>query len=535
MPSVHLSRRRFVGVAGAALASGLLAPKKSFGATVNQIHPDALDDKEFLRHIGRRAVEAATAAGASYADARVTIVKALTVSRLGPVRQEQINVGVRALVDGYWGFASSPVVHPDEAARMGTDAARQANAHGIGLARRVELAPMSKRESGDWTMPIEIDPFTIPYEEMQDFVVGLENFAQRLRIREHSDMSTSASVSFLAIRNDKVFVSSEGQETTQRLYCSHGSVSITVSKGRSTRVTRPIRNMELMGMGWENMTRRPLDDLIREAQAEAVEEIRMPLGPVDIGRFNILFPARTVGEILSSSIGRATELDRIVGFEANASGTSYITDPAQVGSLSVGHPGMRVVANQSIPGSVGLCRWDDEGVTPRPVTLVEKGVIVGMQTSRELAGWQDPNAESHGCAVSNVAYTPPVVGAGDIELQPGTDSSTLDSLRKGMNRGIELSGDARIQFDFQQSTAMMTGVAYRIANGRRIERLVGCAISFRSPEFWKNVIASGGPASAQRFGLRFTKGEPAIQRYHSVSAPPLVVKELAVMDVQRKV
>src|SRR5262245_28150072 len=83
--------------------------------------------------IATAAVEAALAAGASYADARVMESRTEAMAaRNGAVetldREERAGVGVRALIGSSWGFFSVPDVGPGAARRAGEEAAAVARA-----------------------------------------------------------------------------------------------------------------------------------------------------------------------------------------------------------------------------------------------------------------------------------------------------------------------------------------------------------------------------------------------------------------------
>src|SRR3954454_6049653 len=72
-----------------------------------------------MRDLTDRALDAATAAGASYADVRVERLERQVVSVKngrpdGLLEREDHGVGVRVLVDGAWGFASSSTLDPRE-------------------------------------------------------------------------------------------------------------------------------------------------------------------------------------------------------------------------------------------------------------------------------------------------------------------------------------------------------------------------------------------------------------------------------------
>src|SRR3954465_13066102 len=76
-----------------------------------------------MRDLTDRALDAATAAGASYADVRIERLERQVVSVKngrpdGLVEDESVGFGVRVIVDGAWGFASSSRVEPREIERV---------------------------------------------------------------------------------------------------------------------------------------------------------------------------------------------------------------------------------------------------------------------------------------------------------------------------------------------------------------------------------------------------------------------------------
>jgi TldD protein len=66
---------------------------------------------------------------------------------------------------------------------------------------------------------------------------------------------------------------------------------------------------------------------------------------------------------IHESCGHPTELDRVLGYEANFAGTSFLTlDKWQSGKFNYGSPLVNIVADKTQPGSLGAVGWDDEGV-----------------------------------------------------------------------------------------------------------------------------------------------------------------------------
>src|SRR5688500_16493949 len=119
--------------------------------------------------ITSRALDAAVSAGATYADVRAVDlateslgVRDDTVESLD--RAESIGFGVRVLVDGAWGFASSARLEDAEAADIAQMAVEVARASATASSQPVELVPEPKHED-TWVSPHEIDPFTVSLED----------------------------------------------------------------------------------------------------------------------------------------------------------------------------------------------------------------------------------------------------------------------------------------------------------------------------------------------------------------------------------
>src|SRR6478672_4308153 len=72
---------------------------------------------------------------------------------------------------------------------------------------------------------------------------------------------------------------------------------------------------------------------------------------------------------IHESVGHATELDRILGWEAAFAGTSWL-DLKQLGSLRFGSDLMNITADATLPGALGSFGYDKEGTHALPVDIV---------------------------------------------------------------------------------------------------------------------------------------------------------------------
>src|SRR5215470_9667399 len=123
------------------------------------------------------AVEAAIAAGARYADARVMHRRTESMdARNGEIEEliqgEDYGLGVRALVGSGWGFFAVPDLSAADAQRAGTRAAAIAAASASVPGPAADLVG-STPVTADWASNCEIDPLAVPLSEKGDLLVSL--------------------------------------------------------------------------------------------------------------------------------------------------------------------------------------------------------------------------------------------------------------------------------------------------------------------------------------------------------------------------
>src|SRR6266699_3911992 len=135
-----------------------------------------------MRDLSDRSLDTAVHLGATYADTRVVLRRdesiAVKSGRVeGVAAGESEGFGVRVLVDGGWGFASSSVLTAAEADRVAAEAVRIARASATALRDRVRLDDRPPAH-GTFETPIEEDPFGVPLEEKIGHLLAADEAAR---------------------------------------------------------------------------------------------------------------------------------------------------------------------------------------------------------------------------------------------------------------------------------------------------------------------------------------------------------------------
>lgn len=542
------TRRNFVKLAStAALAAGTRPSffPGSSACVATDAYPHAGDPQ--LRELAAAALDAAKTAGASYADVRFTLTRAERIhGRLWDWNfyqdDEHGAIGVRVIADGAWGFTSSPRWTKEEAARLGREATIQAQFNAKAGGVPVELDTPPPPMTGTWRTPILRDPFLVPLPEKLATMSTLSEDLGRM----DAPMILTPGWGLLHRKQEKTFVSSTGTFVTQTLYRSHPSFGV-IAQGRYSGY-RTYDRLRPRAAGWEMMADPTLSRDLELAVDEAVRMSDAEL--VSPGRYDIVCDATAVAMLLARTIGSAGELDRALGYEANASGTSYLS-PAEeaIGTYNFGTPLLNVTADRSRPEGCSTVRWDDDGVVPDTYPVVTNGVVRDYHTTRatapSLAAWyakQNRPVRSHGCSAGETALHVPVAQPPNLEMGSGREDTTFEDLVGGLENGLVIVGGSppilgtpAVTMDRQQLNGEINGnMVYEVKKGKRTRFLREAEVLFRAPELWKSLQAIGGKRSLEWTGFSAYKGQPRQEVFLHAGAVPARFKQVAVTDRRRK-
>lgn len=486
-----------------------------------------------LRELAMRALDAAKSAGATYADVRLTLTRRQSFYYgNAPIDSEHIAVGIRALVNGAWGFVAGPRWTLSEMSRLGKDAVDQARANAWDGVPPVDIGTLPTQPSGTWAHPVVRDPLTVPLDEKLDYIRSAESLGRSYR-------NSSASSVIVFERQDRTFASTEGAFGTQVLYNSLGNGSFFVVSAMDPvtqrRGSRGAGFVSPTSAGFEIFDNSGLIDLIPQLYEEAREQLTAE--PILPSRYDVVFDASAMAAFVDRSIGAALELDRALGLEANAAGTSYLAPVATTVGTQLGTTNLTITAERSHSTGAATVKWDDDGVAPEPFTLIKNGVVNDYVTNREHVGaltpWyqkQNIPVRSHGCANSETAMDIPLIHLPNLHMVPNSTNTTFADLIAEVEDGVAILGGG-CSMDQQMLTGQGRGeMAYRIRRGKLAGTVSGATYLFRSPELWKNIVTVGGESTANWRGMTVRKGQPSQTTVHSVHAVAALVKNVTIAN-----
>lgn len=463
-----------------------------------------------------RALDSAQAQGAQYADVRVVQTSEQSVSVKNGLAEgigstESQGLGVRVLLDGAWGFASSRELAAAEVDRITGLALQIARASALVKSEPVDLGP-PVTSRGVYTTPIEIDPFAVSLEDK--LAVLLE--AEKAMARASKAKVRRGGLVFL--RETKSFANTEGADTEQTIYEAGGGIVVTAVSGDEVqRRSYPNSVGRQQGTaGWEFILDMDLPGNGERVASEAVALLSAPACPADTLTTVILGGAQVALQI-HESCGHPIELDRVFGAEAAYAGTSFLTTD-KLNTFRYGSEVVNVTAESVRPTGLGTFGWDDEGVPASSTPVVREGRFVGYLMSRETA--PRLGLISNGCMRASGWNRIPLIRMTNVSLEPGTwdfddmIADTDDGIYMDTNRSWSID-DRRLNFQFG------TEIGYEIKGGKLGRLLRNCTYTGITPDFWASCDAVCGEKSWVMWGTpNCGKGQPGQLAHTGHGAAP---------------
>lgn len=486
---------------------------------------DSPFDRGQKKQLADAALNVAKANGATYADVRIArYLNQFISTREDKVRGieniESFGTGIRVIVNGTWGFAATNNVTADGISKATLRAVAIARANSRFHKEPVRLAAANSYGEVSWNTPIEKNAFAVPVAEKVDLLLHANAAALQ-------NGASFASSNLFLVNEQKYFASTEGSYIDQDIHRIWPTFDVNVIDKASGKFQTRRALSAPMGIGYEYVIPRKEDkiqgpagitlyrnsyDMVEDATMAAKQaKETIAAKSVEPGRYDLVLEPNHLGLTIHESIGHPLELDRILGYEANYAGTSFVSiDKLRSGTFQYGNKLVNIFADKTQSGSLGAAGYDDEGIQCKRWDLIKEGILVDLQATRDQAHILGLG-ESHGCCYAQSWSDVQFQRMPNVSLAPGKEPYSPGQMIKDVEKGIYIVGRGSYSIDQQRYNFQFGGnVFYEINNGAITGMLRDVAYQSNTQQFWNSCVRICDERDYRLFGSFFDgKGQPS--------------------------
>lgn len=545
-----MKRRDFLQLSAMGLGAMAVPSYAAFGREVDAaaLLNEGMDTA-VKKELADVALNVAKSGGATYADVRIgRYLNQFVTTREKQVQNvsnsESFGVGIRVIVNGSWGFSASDNVNKENIAKTAARAVAVAKANAKVASAPVQLAPQKGFGDVTWKTPIIKNALEVPIKEKVELLLGVNAVA----LDGGASFVNSA---ILALNEQKFFASSDGSYIDQDIHRLFPNFNVTkIDRALGKFETRKSLSSPV-GMGYEYLTASANDKVqgvvtryknrydimedIKNATADATQKLTAK--SVEPGKYDLVLDPSHLWLTIHESVAHPTELDRVLGYEANYAGTSFLTlDKWKSGNFKFGSENVNIVADKLQPGSLGAVGYDDEGVKCKEWDIIKNGVLVNFQAIRDQAHIIGLK-ESQGCCYAQTWSDVQFQRMPNVSLRPGKNKLSVDDMIKNVEKGIYIIGDGSFSIDQQRYNFQFGGQTfYEIKQGKIVGMLKDVSYQANTQEFWNSCVAVADQ-SDYRLGGAFNdgKGQPGQSNAVSHGSSTTRFNEVNVINTARKI
>ena len=495
------------------------------------------------------ALNTAKSKGATYTDVRIgRNLNQFVITRENKVENvvdtESYGMGIRVIANGCWGFAATDKLDNDSIAKATLTAIAIAKENARIQTEPVQLVAQKGYGEVSWKTPLEINAFEVPLKDKTDLLLSVNDAAMK------AGANYVNSILFL-VNEQKYFASTDGSYIDQDIHRIWPSFEVTKIDAKTGKFDTRASLSAPRGMGYEYMVPRESDkihglttlyrdryDMIEDAKLAAVQAgEKMKAKSVEPGKYDLVLDPSHLWLTIHESVGHPTELDRVLGYEANFAGTSFLTmDKWQSGNFNFGSKNVNIVADKTQVGSLGAVSYDDEGVECKKWDIIKDGILVNYQTIRDQAHILGLK-ESQGCCYSQSWQDVQFQRMANISLQPGQAPLVPNDMIKNVEKGIYIIGESSYSIDQQRYNFQFSGqLYYEIKNGKIAGMLNDVAYQSNTQEFWNSCVNVCDKSDYRLGGSFFDgKGQPTQSNAVSHGSSTAHFKGVNVINTARKI
>jgi TldD protein len=544
-----LKRKDFLYLTGMGFGATMLSRIPVLGSPVQ--HNGILNgaDVALKKKMADVALNAARSKGATYTDVRIgRYLNQYVVTRENKVENlvdtESYGMGIRVIANGCWGFAATDKLDNDSIAKAAQAAVAIAKENSRIQSEPVQLVPQKGYGEVSWKTPIEKNGFEVPIKEKTDLLLSVNDAAMK------GGANYVNSIIFL-VNEQKYFASTDGSYIDQDIHRIWPIFAVTKIDQKSGKFETRQSLSAPRGMGYEYLIPRESDkihgvttlyrdryDMLEDAKAAAPQAAeKLNAKSVEAGKYDLVLDPSHLWLTIHESVGHPSELDRVLGYEANFAGTSFLTlDKWKSGKFNFGSKNVNIVADKIQPGSLGAVGYDDEGVEAKKWDIIKDGILVNYQAIRDQAHIIGLK-ESQGCCFADSWSDVQFQRMPNISLQPGQTPLVPADMIKNVEKGIYIVGDSSFSIDQQRYNFQFSGqLYYEIKDGKIAGMLNDVAYQSNTQEFW-NSCAAVCDKSDYRLGGSFFDGKGQPEQVSAVShgSSTSLFKGVNVINTKRKI
>jgi len=376
-------------------------------------------------------------------------------------------VGLRVLMDGAWGFASTDVVDSPSLDGCLQAALEMAKASTVRVAHPgvvAEIQPIVDVVRGE----VEKDPRSVSLEEKVRRVLDYE----KAGLDCAGDKLCNTIVSYRDSWTRETICNTTGtlieQETTRVTI----GTAMTAVEG-SVRQMAHERFSEQVG--FELLDRISSKEFTEKAAKRAVSLLGARRAPS--GKFPVVLHPSITGLLVHEALGHNAEADHVFNGQSIIEGKMG----EQIASERVA-----IMDDATIPRLSGSYRYDSEGIPGQKRILIENGVLKGYLHSLETAARF--GVEPNGSARAMNGHCSPIVRMSNTFIAPG--KLTFEEMLKDIDEGIFMKGGHwGYVFSERGQYTCHSGEGWMIKNGQLGEHLRDVSFSGMTLETLMNIDA----------------------------------------------
>ena len=228
--------------------------------------------------------------------------------------EESAGFGVRVIHSGVWGFASSPFVTEDEIKKITAQATEVAKASAVSKRFEVKLAPVEAYQDY-WSVPVKQKPEDVSLDDKIAFLMKINEAALKAAGRHPRPVEHGVRLRVEVPGHLRRLVHRAGNLAHRARLHRHGA------QGRQGRSRAPSRwRRRPPATRW--CSKRRCSRTSSASAPRRSEHCTAP--PVGVGLKDLVMTPAHAMLTIHEIVAHPTELDRVVGYEANYAGTSFV-------------------------------------------------------------------------------------------------------------------------------------------------------------------------------------------------------------------